>query len=228
MQNVKSLLTGNASPQSRLMEETRGLQTKWDKTGLLEGLDGTEKASMAILLENQAQQLISESTATGTSANSEQWAGVALPLVRRVFAEIAAKEFVSVQPMNLPSGLIFYLDFKYGTNVPGNPSFYTQSLFGGTGIKLGSTDSAVNGLYGPGRFGYTINQQSVSIPFTTASVTGNDVFWNSDVTVDDNGNQITGSIPSLTKILVPMDSVVYTESGEIDLQPDFTDRKSVV
>jgi hypothetical protein len=36
---------------------------------------------------------------------SEEWAGVALPLVRRIFAEFAAKEFVSVQPMNLPSGL---------------------------------------------------------------------------------------------------------------------------
>ena len=102
--NVKELLTGNKAPQVRLMEETRGLQTKWDKTGLLEGLQGVEKAQMSILLENQAQQLITEATATGTNSNSEQWAGVALPLVRRVFAEISAKEFVSVQPMNLQIG----------------------------------------------------------------------------------------------------------------------------
>ena len=115
MSDIKSLLTNNMNPQAKLMTETRGLQSKWDKTGLLEGLEGVEKAHMSILLENQAQQLLNESTATGTSANSEQWAGVALPLVRRVFAEISAKEFVSVQPMNLPSGLIFYLDFKYGT-----------------------------------------------------------------------------------------------------------------
>jgi len=101
------------NPQAELMAKTRGLQSKWDQTGLLEGLNGVEKANMSILLENQAKQLLDEATATGTSSNSEQWAGVALPLVRRVFAEIAAKEFVSVQPMNLPSGLIFYLDFKY-------------------------------------------------------------------------------------------------------------------
>jgi hypothetical protein len=93
-------------------------------------------------------------------------------LVRRVFAEIAAKEFVSVQPMNLPSGLVFYLDFKYGTDQAGKPAFVNQSLFGGTGTKLGSTDSAVNGLYGQGRFGYTINDftaSAVPAASTTAS-----------------------------------------------------------
>ena len=153
---------------SRLLEETRGLQGKWEKTGLLEGLVGTEKAQMSVLLENQAQQLISEATATGTSANSEQWAGVALPLVRRVFAEIAAKEFVSVQPMNLPSGLIFYLDFKYGTNSVAKGTS-GSSLFGGLGTKLGSTDSATGGLYGAGEFGYTINHSSSVLPALVTS-----------------------------------------------------------
>jgi len=172
--DVKSLLTTNMNPQAELMAKTRGLQSKWDQTGLLEGLNGVEKANMSILLENQAKQLLDEATATGTSSNSEQWAGVALPLVRRVFAEIAAKEFVSVQPMNLPSGLIFYLDFKYGTNngaFSKDTSANYSSLFGGTGTKLGSTDSATGGLYGPGRFGYSINDQSIShITATRAAV----------------------------------------------------------
>ena len=103
--NVKSLISDSLNPQARLIRETRGLQAKWEKSGLLDGLKGIEKATTSILLENQAKQLLDESTTTGTSANSEQWMGVALPLVRRVFAEIAAKEFVSVQPMNLPSGV---------------------------------------------------------------------------------------------------------------------------
>ena len=81
MSDIKGLLTNNMNPQAKLMAETRGLQQKWDKTGLLEGLNGVEKANMSILLENQAKQLLDEATATGTSANSEQWAGVALPLV---------------------------------------------------------------------------------------------------------------------------------------------------
>ena len=164
---------------SRLLEETRGLQGKWEKTGLLEGLVGTEKAQMSVLLENQAQQLISEATATGTSANSEQWAGVALPLVRRVFAEIAAKEFVSVQPMNLPSGLIFYLDFKYGTTNASKAA--NGSLFGGLGTKLGSTDSATGGLYGAGEFGYTINHSAFAVgTTTTSSATWSDVNFDAD------------------------------------------------
>ncbi len=163
MSDIKSLLTETTNPMVKLMSETRGLVSKWEKTGLLEGINtDMEKSHMSILLENQAKQLIDEATRTGTSANSEQWAGVALPLVRRVFAEIAAKEFVSVQPMNLPSGLVFYLDFKYGTAQAGKPAFSGQSLFGGTGTKLGSTDSATNGLYGQGRFGYTMNDQTAT------------------------------------------------------------------
>ena len=181
MENIKSLLTNTLNPQARLMQETRGLVTKWDKTGLLEGIKSdVEKSNMAVLLENQAKQLIEEATSTGTSANSEQWAGVALPLVRRVFAEFAAKEFVSVQPMNLPSGLVFYLDFKYGTHQGGNPSDSStvyQSLFGGTGAKLGSTDAAVGGLYGAGRFGYTINDKQITASFTGVRSTLEDMNW---------------------------------------------------
>jgi hypothetical protein len=170
MSDIKKLLTETSNPMAQLMSQTRSLVNKWDKTGLLEGIKGDmEKSHMAILLENQAKQLIDEATRTGTSSSSEQWAGVALPLVRRVFAEIAAKEFVSVQPMNLPSGLVFYLDFKYGSDQAGKPSFANQSLFGGTGTKLGSTDSAVNGLYGQGRFGYTINDQTASLAMVTSS-----------------------------------------------------------
>ena len=184
MSDIKSLLTNNMNPQAKLMTETRGLQSKWDKTGLLEGLEGIEKANMSILLENQAKQLLDEATSTGTSANSEQWAGVALPLVRRVFAEISAKEFVSVQPMNLPSGLIFYLDFKYGTNrngLPGSNPFSGSSMFGGNNIKLGSTDDAVNGLYGVGRYSYTSNFYTQSLSITSGSATLTDLDFDSSL-----------------------------------------------
>jgi len=180
--DIKGLLTNNMNPQAKLMAETRGLQGKWEKTGLLEGTKGIEKAHMSILLENQAKQLLDEATTTGTSTSSEQWAGVALPLVRRVFAEIAAKEFVSVQPMNLPSGLIFYLDFKYGS---GNHLGQTQgtSLFGGNSKKLGSTDAAVNGLYGQGRYAYserTVTSSAFSAGYATvASASWNDLQFDS-------------------------------------------------
>ena len=214
MSDIKSLLTNNMNPQAKLMTETRGLQSKWDKTGLLEGLDGVDKAHMSILLENQAQQLLNEATATGTSANSEQWAGVALPLVRRVFAEISAKEFVSVQPMNLPSGLIFYLDFKYGTTrggLPGQNGYSTNdSLFGGNGLKLGSTDAAVKGLYGVGRYAYSANYTSSVLSFTTGSATLSDLDFDSQYSSSATsfvGKKITVTVGDNTGARIDLNAV---------------------
>ena len=175
MSEISKLLKDSQNPQQKLMAETRGLVSKWEKTGLLEGIGtDTEKSGMAILLENQAKQLIDEGSRTGTSTGSEEWSGVALPLVRRVFAEIAAKEFVSVQPMNLPSGLIFYLDFKYATAQSRQAS---GSLFGGSG-NTKSTDEATGGLYGAGRHGYSLNDQKVAI------LTGQEVGEGKDVATD--------------------------------------------
>ncbi len=165
--DLKQLLTSKTP--NRVLEEAKQFVTKWEPTGLLDGLETeTDKRSVAMLLENQAKQLIAENTRTGTAADSEAWSGVALPLVRRIFGEIAAKEFLSVQPMNMPSGLVFYLDFKYGTSVNGRTS--GTSLFGGSGTsnRFGITDVATGGLYGAGRFGYTINDQ------TSSAITGSD------------------------------------------------------
>ncbi len=208
MENVKELLTNALNPQARLMAETRGLVSKWEKTGLLEGLrNDIEKSNMSVLLENQAKQLIEESTVTGTQSNSEQWAGVALPLVRRVFAEIAAKEFVSVQPMNLPSGLVFYLDFKYGTNqnvFSAQPSSQ-DSLFGGVSgsgdlynsWKLGSTNAPVGGLYGPGRYAYSINDTaSAGINFTLDTASVADINFDTGNSNDSVASSLSSSLAS--------------------------------
>ena len=144
------------NPQRQLLEQTRKLVTKWEPTGLLEGLeDETKRHGMAVLLENQAGQLIQEASVTG-GQNAEEWSGVALPLVRRIFGELAAQDFVSVQPMNLPSGLIFYLDFKYGTAQTGNHT-ENSDVYGNTS---GSNTDATGGLYGAGKFGYSINDKT--------------------------------------------------------------------
>ncbi len=183
--DLSKLMEGK-NPQSVMLAETRELKGKWEQTGLLEGLGEREQSQISVLLENQAKQLLDEAQ-TGTSAGSEEWSGVALPLVRRIFGEIASKEFVSVQPMNLPSGLVFYLDFKYGTAQPGNPAFNGKSLFGGTGADLGSTDSAVNGLYGDGRFGYSVNDVSEDIAngsLTITSASWSDVGFDSSLESD--------------------------------------------
>ena len=163
--NINSLMPTDTIAKQKAV--SNGLVKKWERTGLLEGLSREyEKAGMAVLLENQAKQLVSEANVTGTSANSEEWSGVALPLVRRIFAEIAAKDFVSVQPMNLPSGLVFYLDFKYATAQPGfttgaGKDSQNDSVFGVTDDRKGGTP-ATEGLYGAGRFGYSINEDTTA------------------------------------------------------------------
>lgn len=141
-------------------KERNRLVEKWSKTGLLRGLDGQRRSDMSQLLENQAAQLLRESnslSAGGGSVNSsgqiQGFTNIAFPIVRRVFGGLVANELISIQPMSLPSGLIFYIDYTYGSNVGGNAGLglsntatldtYTrgQSIYtnpAGKGIQSGS------------------------------------------------------------------------------------------
>jgi len=129
-----------------MQQEGAALLNKWSQTGLLEGLtDENKKASMARLLENQARELLRESN-TMAGGSVEGFAAVAFPIVRRVFAGLIANDLVSVQPMSLPSGLIFFLDFTFGTD-PNNPP-------NGAYNRLGQTNS--DSIYGQGVTGSQI------------------------------------------------------------------------
>ena len=99
-----------------LAREGEALLEKWEKTGLLEGLENdTKRSAMSRLLENQAAQLLKEASSMA-AGDVEGFASVAFPIVRRVFGGLLAQDLVSVQPMSLPSGLVFFLDFTLGTN----------------------------------------------------------------------------------------------------------------
>ncbi len=125
--------------------EGHALLSKWEKTGLLEGLStDASRSTMARLLENQAKELLRE-TSTMAGGDVEGFAAVAFPIVRRVFAGLIANELVSVQPMSLPSGLIFFMDFTVSTSGAGIPRL-------GYGDPLGDEES----LYGGGRVGAQI------------------------------------------------------------------------
>jgi len=179
----------DASPIKKQKEESAKLVTKWEKSGLLEGMDNEwSKSGMAVLLENQARQLISENSKTSPNAGGgvgdEEWSGVALPLVRRVFGNIVAQELVSVQPMNLPSGLVFYLDFKYGTSA--GKFSADGSIHGKTGPNSPSGSASpfgTDGLYGVGRYGYSQNlstEASVAVAGTPSAATFKDIDFNSE------------------------------------------------
>jgi hypothetical protein len=221
MSDVTSFLNEAASAHQKLSNEARKMADKWEKSGLLEGLEGHERNSMAVLLENQAGQLLNEASATQTTAGLESWAGVALPLVRKVLGQIAAKNFVSVQPMNLPAGLVFFMDFQYN-NARGDRAV-GESIYG---VTSGSGTLPRDGFYGAGRFGYSVNQQQL----TGQTIKSNRVALPADLDYETTSSSTTYavyrvSVSSLTRPdLEGIRSFTVSGSGEDFSQalPQFT------
>lgn len=154
--------------QRHLGTQNKTLIEKWNRTGLLRGLNGVNRENMARLLENQAAQVLKEvstlSTGGGNLSSSGDLRGftnIAFPIVRRVFGGLIANELVSIQPMSLPSGLLFYLDYTYGGALAGNagaPTTYASgsSIYNdpaGKGVRSGSL--AVGGQYDLAGTGFT-------------------------------------------------------------------------
>jgi hypothetical protein len=167
------------------------ISDRWEKTGLLEGLRGQTKDNLARLLENQCAELIKESNSLSTGGaglvSSGQVAGftnVAFPIVRRVFAGLIANDIVSVQPMSLPNGLLFYLDYTYGSNVGGDAGVnlsassvnetYTkgQSVYNNpAGAAIRSGSFATGGQYDLVGTGYSkVHKQSLALNSSTDAV----------------------------------------------------------
>jgi len=204
MSNISNLLDGAGNAHKEQLAQTRGLVSKWEKTGLLEGINQEyDRSGMAVLLENQAKQLIDEASNTSSgTASKEQWSGVALPLVRRVFGEIAAKDFVSVQPMNLPSGLVFFLDFKYGdsaigtgTNAAGtNNQGVFQKGFDLMGNTSASNVDPAGGLYGAGKFGYSLKYDVDSLTGTYTTASWKDVGFNQDLSASIAASEVKKAV----------------------------------
>lgn len=216
MRNFDKSMLFEGIRQRSVSSERRALVEKWGKTGLLRGLVNESRENMAQLLENQAEQLLNESNALSTgggaltsSGQIQGFSTVAFPIVRRVFGGLIANELVSVQPMSLPSGLIFYLDFTYGSNNGGDAGFGLsnssttntykrgQSLYNnpsGKGVRSGSLGSG--GMYDLVGAGYSrVHQQSTTVALTGSLVgayTGAGNAWVAGSTVQ-NVLSFTGS-----------------------------------
>lgn len=102
-------MTANA----KFLNEARELEKTWGKTGILEGLNNRyDRSSCAVLLENQ--RLFNElATDTGDIA---QFKRISIPLIRRIYPQLIANKIVSVQPLLGPTGLVYYLRFRYSSN----------------------------------------------------------------------------------------------------------------
>jgi hypothetical protein len=190
-----------------LRKEGANLIKKWEKTGLLEGLgDERVKNTMSVLLENQAKELLREASSM-SAGDVEGFAAVAFPIVRRVFGGLIANELVSVQPMSLPSGLIFFLDFTFSLDALGAANGKTfagvsdtgsQSVYGGGvvasqitgGVSLSSAN-AEKGFYALNN-GYSSATGSTTALAVAAAATVNDVLGNGDSTA------LNGALSTIT------------------------------
>ena len=200
-----------------MAKEGQALLNKWSQTGLLEGLQGEqEKHNMARLLENQAKELLRESSSM-SAGDVEGFAAVAFPIVRRVFAGLIANQLVSVQPMSLPSGLIFFLDFVYSPSLAGTDT-------DGTRFGNSASDAAPASIYGTdkvgsqvtggvnlvGSLGENLSGPREAVGYAYGSATGSvDVTGSSHV-------QNYGPISSLSdaaKKLIKYDSDVLAETS---------------
>ena len=246
MSKIGQLLESAKSVEDRT-KVMHKLVDKWEPWGLLEGCNANEydKAQMALLLENELKQVLVEATiatnnggASFTAGAGEQWAGIALPMARKVFGDITSKEFLGNQPLNMPFGLIYYLDFKYGANqpgsIPGTRFNQGDSIYGNTFTStIQPNVDAFGGLYGSGRFGYSTNEYNAvvtsgSITATTSSLV--DVNFNGLVSASvATGGWRTLNIQTASVVIPNFDttavrSFMFTGSGvnEAVVYPEFT------
>lgn len=246
MSKIGQLLESAKTVEDR-SKVMNGLVTKWEQWGLLEGCDANayDKGHMALLLENQLKQVLVESTiatnnggATFAAGAGEQWAGIVLPMARKVMGDITSKEFLGNQPLNVPYGLIFYLDFKYGANqpgsIPGTRFNQGDSIYGNTFTStIQPNVDPLGGLYGSGRFGYSVNEYNATVATGSVSVATSsftDVNYNGLVSASVAANGLrTLTIASASVVLPNLDksavrSFVATSSAvsEVNILPEFT------
>jgi hypothetical protein len=174
--------------------ESDALIKKWQKTGLLENLDERRSSNLARLFENQARQLLKEASTSGDIVGFQN---VAFPIVRRVFAGLIANELVSVQPMSLPSGLLFYMDYRYDNPAKaGNrdDGFATGGSLFGDQTAPGTENLGTGGMYNLATsFSQREKVSTGTLSYALASATHADVLYDPDLaTVGASGTQALG------------------------------------
>lgn len=203
---MKSLFEG--IERRDMLAESARLVKKWERTGLLEGLADSPrnklKSNMARLLENQAASLLTEASVVGDVIGFQN---VAFPIVRRVFAGLIANELVSVQPMSLPSGLLFYLDYRFDTVKAGNKAddFAVGGSLFGDQTAPGTENLATKGLYNLGTsFSQREKVSAASFNYSSATASLSDI---------DHDPDLSGSVTNLKKLTVTSAHVILAGSG---------------
>ena len=109
------------------------LEGRWSETkdALLEGLSGSKRTSMSVILENTKKYLKENATSGSTAAgNIATLNRVILPVIRRVMPTVIANELVGVQPMTGPVGQIHTLRVRYAQSLTDNSAAATSVTAG--------------------------------------------------------------------------------------------------
>ena len=121
---MNKMYEGTLTPSFLVENEAR--REKW--AHLTEGLDDHKRLALETLLENAERWAMTEASDT---SNVKAFTTYGFPLIRRVFPNLIANELVSVQPMSMPTAMVFYLDFAYGTSIRGTTA---GDVIGGNGM----------------------------------------------------------------------------------------------
>lgn len=203
MPSILEKLTENTEIGVQLRKKVAAMRAKWEDSGLLEGLQSERmKDNISVLLENQAKELLRE-ISTMHGGDVEGFAAVAFPMVRRVFGGLVANEIVSVQPMNLPTGLIFFMDFQKVTARLGDAA--SDSVYGGgvVGLQITGGVSLVGANIEKGFYnlnnGYSSPTGSATVTWTVVAsgTVGDGGTWTGDGDYKSLGDRLVQYDPDL-------------------------------
>jgi len=110
------------------------LESRWGETkdALLEGLNGSKRTMMGVVLENTRKHLMETATAGATAASNVATLNrVILPVIRRVMPTVIANEIVGVQPMTGPVAQIHTLRVRYADTTTDSASIYATGTTAG-------------------------------------------------------------------------------------------------
>jgi len=221
MSSIVQKLTEGLSSRD-LQKEGAALVEKWRETGLLEGLKNERTVNnLAVLLESQAKELLREAS-TMSGGDVEGFAAVAFPLVRRVFGGLIANELVSVQPMSLPTGLIFFLDFEHERTRLGHTA--GDSVYGG-GVVANELTGGVSlvganiekGFYNLSN-GYSSPTGSVAATFTVQASGTVGGAWAGTASYQALGDRLVRFDPDISGAIVAVATTPISALTQIDLK----------
>jgi len=222
--NLQTLTEG--IKQRHVGTQNKRLVEKWSRTGLLRGLNENHRENMATLLENQAAQLLREANTLGdggqASGDIRGFTNIAFPIVRRVFGGLVANELVSIQPMSLPSGLLFYLDYTYGSSqgggVDGDATYAEgQSIYNQpTGKQIQSGSLATGGQFDLAGSGFSRVHSTLEVNEVFADAVAAEVAPNVGVAAAANAAAVKAGTQNL-KVAVSSDLLELAKLAGGDL-----------